>query len=706
MIAPEPSRAERMSPGLVKFVLTFVYLCLAALYAWQASQRVSPTIFSDEAQFSQISRGIAEDGMPSRRGEPSGFETLYTYLVAPAWWLDDPGAAWEAAKLIGVLVMSAALFPAYALARFVVSRGWALVAATIAVAAPPLSYAPYLLDEPLAYPFSTAALWAVVAAVARPSRGRFALAAAICLLAPFVRGQLAVLIAVLLAGVSAVLWRTERFRSWRATWTTGDWVGAVTLVIGLAIVASAAAGHRSEPWYVATGFFKQRMLDHAVWSLAALTIGLGVLPLVATVVALLSRRLRASDEGWAFVVVSAAAITVFVGYTAVKGAHLSTIFSVLILERNLIYLTPLVVIATMAVLSRPLTTLPALAAAVAAALLLLENAALRLDQYPYFEAPGLAITTFANRELSWDEPTVRRALVAAAVVSGALLAARWLLTSRTAALAVAVVSACAVAAWAMTAEVYAARGLNTFAERLHGATPQPVDWVDRATGGGSTLFLGQQINDANPIFLLEFWNRSIGRVWSLDGTAPVPSLSPDLGAPDGTISPEVDVDWVVTGNGVEVVGERIGEPRGGMTLFRVAPPLRYRYAQNGVSTDGWTGAHATFAQYAPDEGRSRGFARVVLSRQGACSDAIPTADVVVRVGTVVVRDKQPALGQVTETVRRKLVPCGAEVVVVKATVPYFVDVSVSPTFVPAEIDASSGDVRELGAQVRFDFLPL
>ena len=64
-----------------------------------------------------------------------------------------------------------------------------------------------------------------------------------------------------------------------------------------------------------------------------------------------------------------------------KGAHLSTIFSVLILERNLIYLTPLVVIATVAVLARPLTTLPALAAALAAALLLLENAALRLDRF-------------------------------------------------------------------------------------------------------------------------------------------------------------------------------------------------------------------------------------------------------------------------------------------------------------------------------------
>ena len=141
---------------------------------------MSPSIFSDEIEFTQISRGIAETGMPSRLGEPSGFGSLYTYLVAPAWWL-DPTDAWEAAKLIGVLVMTAAIFPAYGLARFVVSRPWAIAAAVGAVAAPPLAYAPYLLEEPLAYPFSTTALWAITAAVARPTRGRLALAGALCL---------------------------------------------------------------------------------------------------------------------------------------------------------------------------------------------------------------------------------------------------------------------------------------------------------------------------------------------------------------------------------------------------------------------------------------------------------------------------------------------------------------------------------------------
>ncbi len=697
--------AERLSPGLVRLVLAVAYLCVAALYAWQASKRVSPSIFSDEIEFTQISRGIAEDGVPSRRGEPNSFETLYTYLVAPAWWLDDPTAAWEAAKLIGVLVMSAAIFPAYGLARFVVSRPWALAAAIIAVAAPPLAYAPYLLDEPLAYPFSTAALWAITAAVAQPTRKRLGLAGVLCLVAPFVRGELAVLTAVLGAGIFVLLWRTERFTKWRATWTPGDWIGAVTLVVGAAIVASAAAGHRSEVWYVATGFQKQDVLDHATWSLAAMTIGLGVLPLVATVVAFLSPRVRAGRDGHAFVVVGLSAFAAFVTYTAVKGAYLSATFSDLILERNVIYLVPVVLAATAAVLARPAATLPGLSFGLAVALYLVTRAEIRLDQYPYFEAPSLAIGHLANRNFAWDPGDVERALVLAAFVSVALLAARTLVRSRTTGLVIAVVVACAVTTWTLTTEIYAARGLNVFSERLHGSTPRPVDWVDRATGGEPALYLGQQINDANQIWLLEFWNRSIDKVWSLDGTAPVPSLSPDLGAPDGSLSPDPGVSWVVTGNGVEVVGERIGEPRGGMTLFRVTPPARFRYAQNGVSTDGWMGAHASYSQYAPDEGVSRGFVRVVLSRQGACGGNIPTANVVVRVGSVAVRDKQPGFGRVDDVVRRELEPCGLEPVVVRATVPYHVDVTVSPTFVPAEIDPSSGDVRELGAQIRFDFLP-
>jgi hypothetical protein len=447
------------------------------------------------------------------------------------------------------------------------------------------------------------------------------------------------------------------------------------------------------------------MFNHGLWALAAMFIGIGVLPIVGTLAAFLSGRVRATDEGRAFVTVGVAAFAAFVGYAAVKGAYLSIVFADLVVERNVIYLVPVAFAATAAVLARPIATIPALAAGLVLSLYLVMHAQFKLE-YPYFESPGLAIAALTNRNFSWDGVDIEHALIVAAVVSVAILVARSFVVSRALGLGVAIVASCAVASWSLTAEVYAARGLNDFSAQLYGSTPRPVDWVDEATGGEPALYLGQQIKDHNPIWLLEFWNRSVERIWSLDGSADPPSLSPDLGAPDGTISPDPNVEWVVTANGVAVQGEPVGEPRGNNTLVHVTPPVRLRFAQVGVYDDGWMGVHASFSQYAPDDGVSRGFARVVLSRQGACGADVPTAKVVVRVGRVVVRNKQPGMGRVFGVVHRTLAPCALEVAVVRATVPYHVDVTVTPPFVPAKIDASSGDVRELGAVVRFDFLPL
>ncbi len=360
------------------------------------------------------------------------------------------------------------------------------------------------------------------------------------------------------------------------------------LAVGAVIVFSAAAGHRSDAWYVATGFEKHRLLDHGIWSLAAMTIGLAVLPVVATVAAFSSRHVRATAEGRAFVIVGVSAIGAFVTYAAVKGAYLSTVFALLIVERNVIYLVPVVLTATAAVLARPIASAPGLAAGFLVALLLIVRAEFRLDQYPYFEAPSLAIGHFANRIFIWDAGDVERALVLVALVSVALLAARSFVRSRTVGLAIAVVAACAVTTWALTTEIYAARGLNTLlradapdlaqARRL--GRPGDRRRADALPGPAD----GQ---GPNPIWLLEFWNYAIDKIWSLDGTAPLPSLSPDLGKPDGTMSPDPGVSWVVTGNGVEVVGEKVGEPRNGMQLWRVMPPARFRNTQTGVYPDGW-----------------------------------------------------------------------------------------------------------------------
>ncbi len=48
----------------------------------------------------------------------------------------------------------------------------------------------------------------------------------------------------------------------------------------------------------------------------------------------------------AFVTTSVAALGVFVWYAAIKGAYLSTTFSTLVVERNVIYLCPILFAAT------------------------------------------------------------------------------------------------------------------------------------------------------------------------------------------------------------------------------------------------------------------------------------------------------------------------------------------------------------------------
>ena len=67
-----------------------------ALYAWQAWRRETPTLFSDEIEFTQLSRSIAETGKAALRGgEPAPDASLYAYVAAPAWWLDSVGAGYR-----------------------------------------------------------------------------------------------------------------------------------------------------------------------------------------------------------------------------------------------------------------------------------------------------------------------------------------------------------------------------------------------------------------------------------------------------------------------------------------------------------------------------------------------------------------------------------------------------------------------------------
>jgi 4-amino-4-deoxy-L-arabinose transferase-like glycosyltransferase len=106
-----------------------------------------------------------------RRGQPlTGQFSLYPYLTAPAWFFDDTKSGYEAAKLIGVLGMTLAFFPAYGLARIVVSRPAAILAALGATMIPAYAYTSILVEEPLAYPWAALSLYLAARWYLRPTR--------------------------------------------------------------------------------------------------------------------------------------------------------------------------------------------------------------------------------------------------------------------------------------------------------------------------------------------------------------------------------------------------------------------------------------------------------------------------------------------------------------------------------------------------------
>jgi len=59
---------ERIQPDVL-IPLFAAYFAFAAYYVWQAWRRETPAIFTDELEFTQISRAIAHTGHPARREE-------------------------------------------------------------------------------------------------------------------------------------------------------------------------------------------------------------------------------------------------------------------------------------------------------------------------------------------------------------------------------------------------------------------------------------------------------------------------------------------------------------------------------------------------------------------------------------------------------------------------------------------------------------
>lgn len=692
---------ERVASALPLVSLYFAFCVLYATLAWQ---HPSPWLFSDELKYPSLARTIMESGTGTVRSEPQTFENLYVYLLAPMWWAWDTTVAYEASKYLGVLLMTSALFPAYGIARTVVSRRPAFFAAAATVAIPSMFYSSLLAEETVAYPWATFCLYLFVRALATPTRGLIAGAAAAALFAPALRGQLAVLPFVLGVAALPFVWRNERVRAWRATWSRWDRVGAALLAIGGLLFFSELAGHLSPSWELAVTHYKGRMLDYGLRALGGFTLGIGLLPVVAGVV-VYARRPSAEPQPrahLAFLSVLAATFVAFGWYTAVKAGYLSAQFGwPRLLERNLLYLSPLLFVAVAIWLERPRAAWRWVAAAsVAVAALVLWTP----DQSTYSiysDAPGLSILAKSRTVLGLGPRSLEAAVLALLALSAVLLLAP-LLRKRAVVLAAVFASGAFVIAWNLTAELAAASASNKFASDFRAYMPEPPNWVDLATGGAPAMYLGQGIADENKIFLLEFWNRSIKQVWSLDGSAPGPwaEVTPDLRGTRGELIPQPEgIEYLVAEEGVTPVGDVV-ERVGTWTLYRIERPLRLQGGIAGIDRDGWTREHSSYTRFF-SEGNAPGFITVSASRERWPGPRVP-GRVEVVIGRLGLKAEQPVIAEVTDR-RTEPLPGGEQARFVLRTPPppFRVEVRVWPTHSPSEYGQT--DQRELGAQVRFSF---
>jgi hypothetical protein len=696
--APAARSRSLLDRALAAFPYVGIALAIVTFYCVEAWTRKTPWLFTDELEWTQISRAIESTGHAARRGEPIFFKSLYAVLIAPFWGIHSTGTAYAAIKYANAFVMSLAAIPTYLLARMLVPRRSALVVAVLTVCIPGMAYVTTIVPEVLAYPWYALCSWLIVRWLVSRRPLDFALAAAATVGAQFVRWpQLATVIAAWAIAEAVLWWTGPRGRAFRHGRSRTDLVAVGILVYGGLMLFNRVVLQKIEIWQVSTQHYKGRMVDLGLDAGLAFTVGMGILPVVGGLAAMRLVERRGDPAYRAFAAYLATSIVCISVYAAVKAAYLSTVFSTLTEERNMIYLSPLMLIGSALVVHSRRVDWRLVAAAAAFVVYLVFANPFQLD-FPYFEAPGFAILTIPTRHWRWTIEDLRLVLMGLLALAVLAIAFR-----RVAAVAAAAAMLCC--AWMLTAEIAATVGFDDLANRLRHNLPAQLDWVDRANGRAPTTYLGQAIKDPNGLMLTEFWNRSIQHVYSLDGSAPGPGPAgtPEIVRADGLLARMPDTDYVLGDFGLSMQAEPVAR-WGQLTLYHrtAAGPWKLHEALQQVYNDSWVPEWSTYTYFKAGQ---RGTLEVTLSRTAFCGDA-PVGHAGIVVGTVRIDPKRggPVLGRI-DARRKHLVENCKEFTekVPVARTPVRAVVTISPTFRPLDYGAS--DPRNLGAQVSFRFVP-
>ena len=656
----------------------------------------------DELIWSELARGIADDGEATIRGEPNpDYSIVYSLLLSPAYALfDGLPASYAAVKTINAFVMSLAAVPAYFLARRLVTQWLALLGALLAVAVPSLAYTGTVMTENLFYPLFLTFSLVLVLVLERPTVLRVVLLLVLLGLAFATRVQAAALApAILLAPVVLALFEGRGVRSTASRYRA---LYGIVLGAGVALlVVQLAAGRSLQDLLGAyspvgdAGYELGDTLRYLWWHVAELSLYVLVIPLAATIVLVgLARSLDARLQAFL-----AATVALAICIVPVVAAFAS-VFSDRIQERNMFYLAPLFCIALLAWIERGAPRPRALVVGAAAASALLV-AAIPYDRFITTSAltDTLMLLPLWSVQDRIGSDWIRLAAFALAVG----LAAAYVLVPRRYALALPLA---VLGLWILAIRPiwWGAHGFEraSLGALFQGIRTADRDWVDEALPAGTeAAFIWSGRTDRLTVNQNEFFNRGVGPVYYIAGPTPggLPEseirIDPDTGLvtfPDGSA---VSDEFVLADSSFEPDGDALASDKGwGITLWRVNPPLVSAVRVDGLyPNDTWSGPTVTYTRRRCEPGR---LAVDVASDPSLFSG--PSTIVARSNGSVVGRLRFGPLGPA-----RLSVPVEPEPGTTECRVVF----TVSPTAVPEEVTGGENpDDRELGAHFnRFVYKP-
>jgi hypothetical protein len=611
--------AERVAAVPTWLVLGGIVVLSAVLRFLISLGYPSPWTWTDELLYGELAKSFAATGHFAIRDVPgrAGFGVVYPILISPAYALfTSIPAAYTFIKAINAVVMSLGAVPAYLLARRLAGRWLALTAALLTLALPNLFFTAQVMTENAFFTVFLFWCWALVRGLETPTLGRQVAPIALLLLAYLTRPQAVLLAPALLTAVALVTVldamagidrRTGRafVRSagrYVATWAIFAVAGGGYLIYQIVVRGKTWGDALYGPTYSGLSRLHYSITDVSHWLVyhaGELAFSVAVIPFAALLLVIfagLDPRERSRELRVLAVVLFSASAWMLVGV----AAFASTPFGLHVIERDVMYLGPLTLVALVVCIGSGLLWRKRTSAAVAA---LVTVGCVGAVPFATFLTPAAANDSFSLLALegALDRHLVGLGQLQTAVIAGAVIAATiFLLVPRRLAL---VLPACVLLALAFAnGPVHRRTKLASTQARLGGVQAKR-NWIDRAVGtkpvvaalwSGRAAFVSLWDN--------EFFNRSVGPVYNFLGPPDgLPQQTVSLNTVTGTINfgtRPLRAKYVLADSTTLVRGTPVArDEKLGMTVYRVDGPLALQGQAEGIYPDKWSGSTVDYRQF-------------------------------------------------------------------------------------------------------------